>query len=176
MVGFGTAILLGCVSTTAVEAPALVFSDIPFEVAVTAEATDTLSGNLSTDGYLFILVPSAWSVDSVFIDGFGYIGPADLMYWSGLLDYYYPPDSGYAWLAAQTSYDWSSYIGEVGNSIVVIRPGNEPGTFTMAFLAAIYDGMSDLHWDGDPCSCIVEVTPLLLEQETWGHIKSELGQ
>ncbi len=46
------------------------------------------------------------------------------------------------------------------------------GEFQLASLAGAQASMGPIDWETVPCICMVEVTPVSLEQETWGQIKS----
>jgi len=179
----GLAIMLSCVSTTSVEAPAVIDPNQTFEVTVHTELTVQYSGDMA--GLLAVLVPSIWTVDSVFCNGYEYTGPFEfhysdsMYYWpsvddEALLGDLYRPATGYIWwvFGADPFYGDS---GETAHATVIVTANDSLGQFQMAFLAAA-TGQGYPSWDGDPCSCIVEVSPLNLEHETWGTIKSELGQ
>ncbi len=176
----GLAIMLSCVSTTSVEAPAEADPNQIFEVTVHTELTEQYGGDMT--GLLAVLVPSIWTVDSVFCDGYGYTGPfvfsySDSMYYWPSVDEealradLYKPATGYIWwvFAEDSLY---GDLGETAHAAVFVTTNDSLGQFQMAFLAAV-TGQGNTNWNGDPCSCIVEVTPLQLEQETWGYIKSE---
>ena len=167
------AIMLSCVETTSVEAPVEVDPSISFEVTVNTELTVQHGGD--EWGELAVLVPTAWSVDSVICDGYGYIGPFNAPYPDSLgwAEYYYPSSAGYQWWHSRSPQ--SNLYGdsaETGYAIVTISTNDTLGTFQMAFLAAMWEGMGAPYYEGDPCSCTVTVTPLNLQQETWGYIKA----
>lgn len=168
----GLAIILGCVETTSVEAPSEVSPNVAFEVIVNTELTQ--------EGYYFghlaILIPESWSVDSVYCDGYQYTGPFDIWCpepgeWCWATDSF-PPAAGYEWWYSDSNSYLQGDLGETGYGIVTITTSDSIGISQMAFIAfGMYE--KEPYYDGVPCSCMVEVTPLSLEQETWGHIKSE---
>ena len=177
------AIMLSCVSTTSVEAPAEVDPNQIFEVTVHTELTEQYSGDVT--GLLAVLIPSIWTVDSVFCDGYGYTGPFVFLYsdstsyWPSVNeavppDDLYKPATGYIWWVFKGNPLYGD-SGETAHATVFVTTNDSLGQFQMAFLAAM-TGQTAYGWDGDPCSCLVEVIPLNLVNETWGAIKSELGQ
>ena len=172
LIAAGLAIMLGCVETTSIEAPAEVYCNTPFQITVSTIATDSTS--IGTNGHLAILIPVTWSVDSVCFDGYGNNGPGILLGWVGSGDWpanSYPPTSGYEWYNTLAENAVTGQIGETGQAIVTITPDEVTGIYQIASLAGAGQYMEP-SWDGDPCSCTVEVTPLNLQQETWAHIKS----
>ena len=166
----GLAIMLGCVQTTSVEAPSDVNPNVSFEVTVNTELTQGSYG----DGNLAILIPEIWSVDSVYCDGYQYTGPfsvPDTVFFGWANDSF-PPNAGYEWWYSSSPATLSGDSGETGHVTVTITTSDSIGTFKLAFIAfSTYEHQP--YYDGVPCSCTVEVTPLSLEQETWAHIKSE---
>jgi len=177
LIAAGLAIMLSCVATTSVEAPAEVDPNQSFEVTVNTELTEQNSGDYW--GELAVLVPTTWNVDSVFCDGYGYLGQFNTPYPDtiGWAEYYYPSSDGYQWWHSRSlTSDLYGDSAETGYAIVTITTNDTLGTFQMAFLAAMWEGMGAAYYEGDPCSCMVDVTPLNFQQETWGYIKTELGQ
>ena len=129
-------------------------------------------------GYLASLIPTTWSVDSVFVDGFNYTGPYELMGWAEQFEWpcdSYPPPPGYGWFVAWGGMH-QGYYGDTGQAFVTIVSDDSLGSFSLAFLAAVHDPMDGGYlWTGDPCSCVVQIVPLSLEQRTWGSIKSGIS-
>ncbi len=167
----GLAIIIGCVETTSVEAPSEINPNTPFQVIVNTVQTD--SGGNTVNGCLSSMIPETWTIDSVYVSGYGFAGSLEMMGWEGFPSDSYPPSPGYGWFDAR-HYGFSGQSGDTGYAVVTIIPDDSLGTFQLAFLAAVKDPMKGGYlWEGDPCSCIVEVLPLSLEQETWAHIKSE---
>ena len=173
LIAAGLAIMLGCVGTTSVEAPGTVNPVCTFQVIVNTLLIDSCSLP-ECGGLLAILIPMEWSIDSVYATGYGYSGPMLLDSVGTWPTNIYPPSTGYEWVDFVTP-DNTLYgsIGDTGHATVTIMTGDSLGTFSLAFLAAEFNPPGDLHWVGDPCNCTVEVTPLNLQEETWGHIKSE---
>ena len=174
-VAAGIAIMLGCVETTSVEAPAEVYPSTSFEVTVNTVLVQ--AGSSSYRGHLAILSPVLWSVDSVYANGYGYSGPMlndsspDSYVW--LFNQSYPPSIGYQWSSfVSPDYTLHGFAGDTGSATVTIMSNDSLGTFTLAFLAGVEGGLFGPQWLGDPCSCTVEVAELHFQQETWGHIKS----
>jgi len=163
LVSAGLAIMLSCVETTSVEAPAEVNPNTSFTVTINIAAFD--SG--TETGYLAILIPEIWSVDSVYGVGYGYSGPLSNDGPTGMLS---APASGYEWSSWKTPVELYTDSGETGYANAVISTSDSLGTFQLAFCAGHY-GSYHPYWEDYPCSCLVEVTPLNLEQETWGYIK-----
>jgi len=159
--------MLGCVETTSVEAPAEVDPNTSFEVTIYTITTD--SG--SSDGYFAILTPEIWVVDSVYGVGYGYSGLLNsTTIGLGELP---PPAQGYEWTAWRTvPVMLHADSGETGYAIATITTIDSIETFQLAFCAGT-EGYAWPNWEETPCSCTVEVTPLNLDQETWGRIKSE---
>ena len=162
-------IILSCAETTSVEAPGEIDPSTNFEVTINTMTTNP-EPSLSSYGYLAILIPEMWIVDSVYCVGYGYSGPLDA--WWNTPSEYFPPASGYEWSGWRTPVVLHGDSGETGYANAIITTIDSLGTFQLAFCAGTDHVLGPL-WEDTPCSCTVEVTPLSLEQETWGHIKSE---
>lgn len=176
LLSVGVAVMLGCVQTTSYEVPSQIDTNTSFQAVVYTEVVDSLPlpGQTFT-GLLAVLIPIGWSVDSVCLDGYGY---SDFMIPTSsgwISEYEYPPGSGYEWISYGTSEHVTGDLGDTGHANVFITSGDVPGSYTTAALGAFLANQPYIayFWEGDPCSCLVEVTPLNLEQETWGKIKSE---
>lgn len=167
-------IILSCVETTSVEAPADIDPNTTFMVTVNLVDTDSFWVE-DYIVYLAVLIPEIWSVDSVYGDGCGFAGPLDTLSAGQIYGPYFahPPASGYLWSSWETPVGINGDYGETGYAEVFISATDSLGLFQLAFCAATW-GYGDVpNWEDYPCSCIVEVTPLNLQQETWGHIKAE---
>ena len=169
LISAGLAIMLSCVETTSVEAPAEVDPNTAFEVTINTLSTD--SGGAR--GYLAILIPEIWTIDSVYGSGYGISGTLDSINSSNL--YLPQPAAGYEWFAWKTPVIAFADSGEIGHAITTITTVDSLGTFQLAVCAGT-EGYAWPNWEESPCSCMVDVTPLNLQQETWGYIKTELGQ
>ena len=174
IVAVGLLMALGCVETTSVEAPEEVDAGSSFQVTVNTVVVDTSSDDEC--GVLAVLVPDVWSVDSVICHGYGYFGPFDnVQPGGGWPDEHYPPSTGYQWWLFQSpDSNLNGDSAETAYANVTITTNDTLGSFQMAFLAGVFCGMGEDHFfEGDPCSCTVEVMPLILQQETWASIKSD---
>lgn len=175
-VATGLAIMLSCVSTTSVEAPVEVDPITTFQATVHTEIVESNpAADSSYFGILSVLVPEEWSVDSVLLNGYGYnclMLPGDLGWQPEAT---YPPEAGYEWIGFHSTQKLVGELGDTGQATVFITTGATTGPYTTAYLAAFLAVQPTVGYlyEGDPCSCMVEVTPLSFEQETWGHIKSE---
>jgi len=171
------AIILSCVETTSVVAPAEVNPNTTFMATINVVDTDSLFEEDKTV-CLAILIPEIWSVDSVYGDGCEYSGPLDTMgvYGNPPPQWQHPAPSGYLWSCWETPIPINADYGETGYAEAYISTTDSLGLFQLVFCAGYWADASTPHhfqYEDNPCSCAVEVTPLSLEQETWGHIKSE---
>lgn len=167
----GLAIMLGCVETTSVETPGTVNPDCTFQVIVNTVLVESPYPEPCL-GVLAVLHPIGWVIDSAYCNGYGYSGPMVGPYPGSYMELP-PPSAGYEWHHFYTpDNDLFGEPGDTGFGNVFILPNDSLGTFSLAFLAGALGGIGDPVWSGDPCSCSVEVTPLSLEQETWGNIKA----
>jgi hypothetical protein len=179
VVTFALALMLGCVETTSVEAPDEVEPSTTFQAIVHIAVVDTNAlPDSSFTGLLSVLIPDEWFVDSVFVEGYGYSGPMLQGDCGWQLGDTYPPESGYQWVGFHTPQELTGWLGDVGQATVFVSTDENLGTYTTAYLGRILALSPSVGflYEGDPCSCAVEVTPLHLEQETWGAIKTELGE
>ena len=162
-------IVLGCVETTSIEAPSEVNPNVSFELTVHTELTHAAN---TSWGELAILIPEFWSVDSVFGDGYEYVGPLEFSGIGGWPADLFPPSIGYVWWLFYCPELLYGDSAETGYAIATIITDDSIGTFQVASIACA--SVEKEPWfDGVPCSCTVDVTPLNLEQKTWGYIKAE---
>ena len=171
----GLAILLGCVETTSVQSPADINPNESFTVILNTLATDS-SWNGPKTGLLAILIPEIWSVDSVHGEGYGYFGSLEFYgFVSGPEAYLPHASSGYHWAIWDTPIALSVDSGDTGYVNANITSTDSLGVFQLAFCCG-FVGPYTPGWEDSPCSCLVAVTPLNLEQTTWGTIKSSMGE
>lgn len=170
---FALAITIGCAETTGVNAPSQVNPGTHFMATVDVICTYSWSPTVCC---LAVLIPEVWSVDSIYGEGYGESGLLDTMGVYGNPPWQYPAPSGYHWSCWETPVPISGDSLETGFAEVYISVTDSLGIFQLAFCAGYYHPIEDVSWEENPCSCLVEVTPLNLEQETWASIKSELGQ
>ncbi len=164
--------LAACVSTTNVETPSQVDPNSSFQAVVTVEVDE---GTQQTYEYgsLGVLIPISWDVDSV-----TYTGPnSGNMYSSGWpeeLETIYPSDSLYHWIGFRSDENYTAEQGDNYEISLMINTDSNLGTYDIAFLGLVIH-ISELIFNGDPCSKTVEVVELNFEQSTWGVVKSEFG-
>jgi len=167
----GLAIMLGCVATTSVEAPSEVNPNTSFTTIIHVISTEPSWD--STICCLAILIPEIWTVDSVLGEGYGLSCLLDTMGVHGEPPWEHPAPSGYLWSCWETPVAILADSGETGYAEAYISVTDSLGFFELAFCAGYYHSMGGVIYEDNPCSCVVEVTLLNLEQETWGFIKSE---
>lgn len=170
----GLAIILSCVETTSVEAPAEVNPNTTFMATINVVDTDSTWEEDRTV-CLAILIPKIWSVDSVYGNGCEYSGSLDTMGVYGNPPPQHPAPSGYFWSCWNTPIPINGDYGETGYAEAFISATDSLGLFQLVFCAGYWTTVIEPRYvyEDNPCSCVVEVTLLNLEQETWGHIKSE---
>ena len=173
----GLAIILGCVQTTSVEAPSEVNQNTTFTATTNVIASYSSLAS-STTCCLAILIPEIWTLDRVYGygEGAGFSGPLDTMGAHGNPPWQHPAPSGYLWSCWETPAPILADSGETGYADALISVTDSLGIYQLAFCAGLYNPIEDVNWEDYPCSCTVEVTLLNLEQETWGSIKSKLGE
>ncbi len=174
LISVGLAILLGCVDTTGVDAPSQIDPNTTFECTVNTIG-DSLNPGAPDIGYLAILIPEIWSVDSVYGEGYGFTGSMDSIPNVQTYPNYTDPPVGYEWSMWETPVPLTSYPGDSGYAIVNINTSDSLGEFQLVFYTGSAGSIEPI-WEDTPCSCTVEVTPLNLQQDTWAHIKSDLAQ
>ncbi len=172
LISAGLAILLGCVETTGVQAPTAVSPNTSFTVIIDVMSSD--SNWYPAIVGLAVLIPEIWEVDSLYGYGFGYSGTLDTLDYHFDPPWQHPAPGGYIWSCWQTPVAVVGDSGETGYAEAYISVSDSLGLFQLAFCAGYLNTIGpDFWWEEDPCSCVVEIVPLNLEQETWGHIKSE---
>ena len=166
-----------CLSTTGVVAPEQVNPNSSFITVVTVQV-DSSSASIYR-GYIGVLVPIGWEVDSV-----TYSGPnSGNMHPFGAsselnLELLIPSSHNDHWLEFKADTTFLSSQGETYEVTMRIHTDSKYGSFDIAFLGyTIYMGGAgpQYSWNGDPCSTTVEVVELNLEQSTWGSVKSEFS-
>ncbi len=155
-------------STKGVEAPDIALPDSSFLSVVTIEVDET--GEYY--GYLDVLVPINWGVDSV-----SYNGPSsgEMFYLPGAGGCAGPAGPWYRWLFFQTDELLLAEFGDTFEATVRIQTDGLIGSVNIAFLGAAGSPSQGIGWNGDPCTVQVEVIELNLEQTTWGSVKTQFG-
>ena len=168
-------VLISCSSCyiSNIDLPATAQPNSSFETIIEA----TKDGNpVYVSGAVSIVVPDAWSVDSVSYDGpiSGQMIPADsLAYY---LSVTYPPPANYKWLSFCSESGGSTSPGDVFDISMTVHTDDLLGMIPLSFhIAWFIGGAVSWDWDEDPIADSIEVVELNLEQSTWGSVKAQLG-
>lgn len=159
--------------TTSIEAPASLPPGGCFQMTMNVIALESSAVNLHGD--LAILIPEIWSIDSVLADGYGYQGLME--YWGTGDVFGCTPSIGYVWHFFETPKGVyvSAEPGDTGQAFATIHISDSAGVFQIASLAGVWGSIGEQQWETYPCSCVVEVTPSILEMDTWAGVKVNLG-